>query len=54
MPKIIISVQSGIVECESNPTSVEIELHDYDLNEDNNPDRKYGRDMCGNYEITML
>ena len=39
--KIIINVYRGIVECENCPTDVDVELHDYHINEVelNNPDR---------------
>jgi len=55
--KIIISVCRGIVECKSRTSDdIEVELHDYDLNEieNNNPDRKYGHDLLGDYEIIIL
>jgi len=54
--KIIISVCRGIIECEDVSEDVEIELHDYDINEieNDNPDRRYGHDLLGDYEITIL
>lgn len=54
--KIIISVRRGIVECEDCPDGVIIELHDYDIHEveSDNPDRNYGHDSLGYYEISEL
>lgn len=54
--KIVISVHQGVVVCEHCPTNVDIELHDYDINEieEGNPDRNYGHDEIGDYEITEL
>ena len=54
--KIIIEVRHGIVECEDCPDGVTVELHDYDINEveSDNPDRNYGHDMLGDYEISEL
>ena len=54
--KIIISVHQGVVVCEQQPNNVNIELHDYDINEieENNPGRNYGQDELGYYEITTL
>ena len=56
MKKIIITVYRGLVTCEQQPNNVEIELHDYDINEieTDNPDRKYGCDELGDYEVTIL
>ena len=54
--KIIISVRQGLVMCEKRPNNVDIELHDYDINEieKDNPDRNYGQDELGDYEIITL
>lgn len=55
-PKIIISVCRGMVECDDCPMDIDVELHDYDINEieEGNPDRKYGYDEIGDYEIIVL
>jgi len=54
--KIIISVHRGIIECENYPMDIDVEFHDYDINEieEDNPDRRYGHDELGDYEITIL
>lgn len=56
MKKIIIVVYRGLVTCEQQSNNVEIELHDYDINEieEDNPDRKYERNELGDYEVTIL
>lgn len=54
--KIIINVYHGLIECENCPMDIDVELHDYDIQEieENNQDRKYGRDLIGDYEISVL
>ena len=54
--KIIIELRHGFVEVVSELDNVDIELHDYDTGviEKHNPDRKYGHDTLGDYEITIL
>jgi len=54
--KIIIDVRHGLVEVISGLDDIDVELHDYDINgvEKDNPDRKYGHDTLGDYEIILL
>lgn len=54
--KIVISVCKGIIELEDCPMGIDIELHDYDINEieEGNSDHKYGHDLLGDYEILTL
>lgn len=54
--KIVIEVSSGVIEVVKRLDNIDIELHDYDINEieKDNPDRNYGRDGLGDYEITIL
>lgn len=56
MRKIIVFVHRGIVECADAPDNVVVELHDYDINEieENNPNRKYGHDLLGDYKVSQL
>lgn len=54
--KITISVRRGLIMVEDCPDDIIIELHDYDINEIelDNPNRSYGRDSLGDYEISEL
>ena len=59
MIEIVISVCGGIVELKSAPSvsdKVIVILHDYDINkiEKDNPNREYGKDILGDYEIIEL
>jgi hypothetical protein len=51
--KIIISVQGGVVTCEQSNGHI-IELHDYDIQEEDNPNCRYGEDCNGVFEISEL
>ena len=54
--QIIISVHQGLIICESRPANIEVVLYDYDINEieEGNPDREYGKDELGDYEVIEL
>ena len=54
--KIVLSIHNGLVEAGTVPDGIEVELHDYDINEIevDNPDRKYGKDELGVYELIQL
>ena len=54
--KITITVHRGVVECEDCPMGIDVELHDYDIQEveKDNPDQQYGHDDLGDYAISKL
>lgn len=57
MKKVVIMVYRGNVEVISAPDDIEVVLHDYDINdiiEEGNPDREYGKDELGDYEVIGL
>lgn len=50
-PVIVISVDSGIVECISNPTDAEIVLRDYDIQDTDQNYSEYDTDENGDFMI---
>lgn len=56
MKTVTLILTSGIVILESCPDNVKVILRDYDIQEieNDNPDREYGNDEFGDYEISEL
>lgn len=56
MQQIIISIYRGMVQLESCPNDIKVILRDHDIQEieSDNPDREYGNDELGDYEISEL
>ena len=43
MAVIVLELNNGIVECISNPTDIEVVLHDFDIQDTDNPNFEYGK-----------
>ena len=53
-PVIVLRMENGIVECISNPTNATVILHDFDIQDTDNPNFEYGKDGDDDFVVGNL